>query len=468
MTIQRSMMRCFSEAAIRAFERPSRIRLFTRRCWLGIMAWAALWLGTTDSLGLPGGLNGSSADEPSGVFFALSVMFVASVLCGRLAQAIYLPPLFGMLLIGFTLRNIPEAASNSTIFVVQAGWSSALRNLALVVIMARAGMGLDLRNLRRLSWAVLRLSAIPNVLEAVTDACLAAWLFGMPWTWAFMLGFVISAVSPAVVVPSLLRLKEQHYGTAKGIPDLVLAAASFDDVLSISAFGICLGLAFSSRSPSSNGGLVYNILRAPLELGVGIGGGLFLGLLCWVLVPPVHKDTARGAEQRVSGTATGTVGTEVDMVEAPAASADRCLGDTQEGREGLLRLALILGMGILAIFGGKRIHFSGAGALAVIIMGLVANQGWGGVASTPVKAYLKHIWVLGAQPMLFVLIGSSVSLSFLDGEFVGCVLRLLPVSLVVLRWTASVHSPLLTPPLVAAPCCVRVIEDRIHRSGRCV
>jgi NhaP-type Na+/H+ or K+/H+ antiporter len=288
------------------------------------LLWLVLWLATTNQHGLPGG-----------VLFALVSLYALALLFGRLATCCRLPPLLGMLTIGFLMRILSDV-TRSTVFVVAPLWSSGLRSVALVVILTRAGLGLDLKNLRRLSWSVLRLACLPNLLEASMDACMAVVVFQMPWLWAFMLGFILSAVSPAVVVPSLLRLKEGKYGTKKGIPDLVLAAASFDDVLSISGFGICLGLSLSDGSS-----LAWDLLRAPVELIVGIVGGMFLGWVGWYVTPGTRN----------SGTAQHR-------------------GEEERKRDVLVRTALLLLMGCLVVFGGKKVHLTGAGALAVIVMGL--------------------------------------------------------------------------------------------------
>jgi NhaP-type Na+/H+ or K+/H+ antiporter len=111
-----------------------------------------------------------------------------------------------MLIAGFALRNIVEA-SGSKALILDTEWSSALKSIALVVILTRAGLGLKLDALKKLSAALLRLIFIPNLSEAVVDAAFAVAFFDMPWTFALALGFIISAVSPAVVVPSLLSLQ---------------------------------------------------------------------------------------------------------------------------------------------------------------------------------------------------------------------------------------------------------------------
>ncbi len=86
---------------------------------------------------------------------------------------------------------------------------------------------------------------MPCIAEACTVGIVAHFLLGFPWLWGFMLGFVLGAVTPAVIVPTLMSLQERGYGTAKGVPTLVIAAASADDVLAISAFGVLLGATFA-------------------------------------------------------------------------------------------------------------------------------------------------------------------------------------------------------------------------------
>ena len=94
---------------------------------------------------------------------------------------------------------------------------------------------------RKLSWGVVRLAFLPCLVEAVTAAVCAHLMLGFPLAWGFMLGFVLAAVSPAVVVPCMLSLQHKGLGVAQGIPTLVIAAASIDDVLAISGFGVVVG-----------------------------------------------------------------------------------------------------------------------------------------------------------------------------------------------------------------------------------
>ena len=200
-------------------------------------------------------LSIGAAAAPKGPVFALECVFVAGVLGGRLVALIAkktevpLPPLVGMLGAGIVLRNVPYLRTYIG-EAVDAGSSSALRTCALALILARAGLGLDAAALKRLRWAAARLAAVPCLVEAGVVALIASrpFVFDFPAGWACLLGFVVAAVSPAVVVPSLLALRDAGYGTATGIPTLVVAAAALDDVLSLAGFGICLPFAVSSAA----------------------------------------------------------------------------------------------------------------------------------------------------------------------------------------------------------------------------
>ena len=223
-------------------------------------------------------LSIGAAAAPKGPVFALECVFVAGVLGGRLVSLIAkktevpLPPLVGMLGAGILLRNVPYLR----IYIgeaVDAGSSSALRTCALALILARAGLGLDAAALKRLRWAAARLAAVPCLVEAGVVALIASrpFVFDFPAGWACLLGFVVAAVSPAVVVPSLLALRDAGYGTATGIPTLVVAAAALDDVLSLAGFGICLPFAVSSAArqgvlPSTAWAAA---VRAPVEIVAG-------------------------------------------------------------------------------------------------------------------------------------------------------------------------------------------------------
>uniref|UniRef100_A0A8C9XPY5 Cation/H+ exchanger transmembrane domain-containing protein n=1 Tax=Sander lucioperca TaxID=283035 RepID=A0A8C9XPY5_SANLU len=217
---------------------------------------------------------------PGGNLFGIVVLFICSVLGGKLVGMIQLPtlppfpPLLGMLLAGLLLRNVPYVTDA---VYIDTHWSAALRNIALSIILTRAGLGLDPTALRRLKAVCVRLAVGPCVLEASVVAVVSHFLLGLPWIWCFIQGFVLAAVSPAVVVPSMLLLQREGFGVEKGIPTLLLAAGSFDAILAITGFSTCLGVAFST------GSTWMNILKGLLEVVGGVVAGLILGLfLCCV------------------------------------------------------------------------------------------------------------------------------------------------------------------------------------------
>ncbi|CAJ1388305.1 unnamed protein product [Effrenium voratum] len=307
---------------------------------------------------------------PGGSHFALLALYLSASWGAKLTAPMKKwPPLLTMLLAGFGLRNLPFLGEHVG-SKVDPEVSSALRQAALALILTRAGLAMDLVALRRLLWVALRLAALPCLCEALVAAALAHLLLEFPAIWALMLGFVVAAISPAVVVPSLLALQEQGYGVSTGIPTMVVAAAPLDDVLAIAGFGICLGSAFESSWLS--------YARAPLELVLGLGSGL-LGAALVVLLTPEAAEKAEATETR---------------------------------------LLLLLGGALAAAFGLREAGFSGAAALAVLVLGAGCARGWG-PAAKPVAAVVAKLWTSVAQPLLFSLVGASVVAEALDSQTLG-------------------------------------------------
>nr|XP_034314454.1 sodium/hydrogen exchanger 9B2 [Crassostrea gigas] len=298
---------------------------------------------------------------PGGNLFSLLVLFAGAVAGGHVFSLIHLPPLLGMLIVGGLLSNIPGVK------VVGLGidpkWSASLRKIALTVILLRAGLGLDPVALRKLSLTVFRVALIPCLFEVAANAVAARILLEMPWDWAFMLGFALTAVSPAVVVPSLLTLSDAGYGLDKGIPTLVIAAATIDDVFNITGFGVLLGIVFSQ------GELALTIAKGPLEMLLGIVYGLVFGVFLWYF-PSKDNDNVS-----------------------------------------FYRTVTLLGFGLVAVFGSSMIDLSGAGPLGCLTVGLVAAFGWRKQRQAGEKDQVAMasgvLWML-FQPFLFGLIGAAV------------------------------------------------------------
>jgi NhaP-type Na+/H+ or K+/H+ antiporter len=322
---------------------------------------------------------------PGGHLFAIAFIFVLSAAAGILVTKIgmNLPPLLGMLCVGFAMRNLPHIGDRVGARV-DSGWSSAVRSLALTLILCRAGLSLDLAALQRLRFVVARLALLPGLSEASVIALLSSAWLEFPFEWALMLGFVVAAISPAVVIPSLLSLQNQGYGVKTGIPPLVIAAAALDDVFAIAGFGISLSFATGG---SEERWLDY--ARAPLELVLGIVIGIVGGFLLTLLVP-----------------------TEVDAIQ---------------GKQ--WRVWLLMGLAVTIFFSLKKADFSGASALAVLCLAASSAKGWGSANTKEVTTFLGNCWNQFAQPLLFGLVGAAISVEELEGRIVGYGLGMLACSI---------------------------------------
>lgn len=129
--------------------------------------------------------RGGLVDISDGHFFALILLLIFSSICGFIAKLVCLPPLFGMIIAGIILRNVPyiDFASH-----IEPAWSSTIRNIALVIILIRGGLSMKPKDLKRLKHAVLILGSVPCVLEGVVDGVIAILYLKMPWQWGLMLG----------------------------------------------------------------------------------------------------------------------------------------------------------------------------------------------------------------------------------------------------------------------------------------
>merc|ERR1712126_368592 len=383
-----------------------------------------------------------------GTVFALLVLILLALIGGYLVKllgdllshllgvTISLPPLLGMLVVGILLKNIPYNLGqfgrgdcfmdgiNET-FVdsihdldtersltledeeeekdVEASFftdchpryigheldpilSRGLRTLCLAVILLRAGLELDPVQLYKLSGMVVRATFLPCLVEAGAVALLSHYILGFPWTVGFMLGFVLAAVSPAVIIPCLMSLSGRGYGVAKGIPTLVIAACSADDVVAISGFGIFLGLTFSKGKP-----LWQLILHGPIEVIIGVSFGVFWGILAQWIPNKDHHHVA------------------------------------------FFRWLILFGGGLTALFGAHLIHYDGAGGLATIIMAFVAGmqwrkEGWGD--HNPVTKTFQRMWII-LQPVIFALIGTEIQIHKINLETLGYSILVLFIALVI-------------------------------------
>ena len=360
----------------------------------GVVAWwCASWLAIGPSM------------EPGGAVFAVYVLLFVAAFAGKVvARFPPMPPLLGQLVAGFVLRNVPgldEAVGEA----VDARCSSAMRTAALGVILVRAGLSLDVAAVYRLRWPASRLAFAPSTAEALTVALLAKPALDLPWTYCAVLGFLFAAISPAVVIPSLLNLQEKGYGVKAGVPALVVTAASVDVVYSIAGFGVCAGFLVTAR-----GGANAAAWKAPVQIAAGAALGYLAGTALGAITPP-DKDASDDTEEGM---------------KKGRGKAWEVTGETPGSRASWL-----LGISLLILFAGAEAEMTGGAALAVIVASAAAAREWGAVDAKACGSILNGLWNDLAQPLLFALIGAAVDVSRLSGDEVGAGIGLLAAGLCV-------------------------------------
>ncbi|RZC36988.1 mitochondrial sodium/hydrogen exchanger 9B2, partial [Asbolus verrucosus] len=307
---------------------------------------------------------------PGGHLFQLILLCICAHFGGWLMSLTTLPALIGMLFTGLLFQNvgfvdIDESFSHIT---------KELRQVALVIILIRAGLDLDPHALKRLKFTVIKLGLGPWVVEAGIVAVLCRFFLGLPWDYALLLSAIVAAVSPAVVVPCLFRLRSKGYGVAKGIPTLIIAVSGIDDAVSVAIFGIIKSIMFSNDS------LIFQILQGPISVLGGIGFGLLWGVIC-NYAPERH-----------------------DPFMVP------------------LRILLLLIGGMISVFGSELIGYGGAGPLGCVAAAFISlyfwsKQGWE-IEDNPAATAFEIFWMI-FEPILFSITGAQIKLNELDGNIVS-------------------------------------------------
>jgi NhaP-type Na+/H+ or K+/H+ antiporter len=195
---------------------------------------------------------------------------------GQIARRLNVPALVGMVLVGMLLG--PQIGNVISPDVLEA--ADALRTIAVMVILMKAGLGLDREKLAQQGTVALRLGFLPAACEAIAVAFAAIWLFQFDFPTGLLLGCIIGAESPAVIVPGMLRLKSLGWGVKKGIPDAILTGSALSDVLLLLVFSLLL--AFLSQGATTGitfpGGITLSSIQLlPVQIIVQIVLGVILG-----------------------------------------------------------------------------------------------------------------------------------------------------------------------------------------------
>ncbi|MEG0566177.1 MAG: cation:proton antiporter [Hungatella sp.] len=200
---------------------------------------------------------------------SLALVFLVGLAMASICSRLKLPRMIGMLVTGIVLGPYVLDLLDASIL----GISSELRQIALVIILIKAGLSLNIQDLKKVGRPAILMSFVPAVFEIAAFVLLAPKLLDVTPIEAAIMGAVLGAVSPAVVVPKMVHLMEQHYGTEKSIPQLILAGASLDDVFVIVLFG-----AFVSIAQGGSAG-VMDFANIPISIVLGIAMGAVTGFL---------------------------------------------------------------------------------------------------------------------------------------------------------------------------------------------
>lgn len=305
---------------------------------------------------------------------SLGLVLLLGMALGALAKRLGLPSLVGMLIAGMVLGPYALNLLSPTLMEI----SADLRQLALIIILTRAGLSLDVATLKRVGRPAVLMCFVPACFEIAGMVLLAPRLLGVSVLDAAIMGAVVGAVSPAVIVPRMIRLTEEGYGVEKGIPQLVLAGASVDDVFVIVLFTAFTGLA----SGTGTGISPATVISVPVSILTGIVAGLILG---WVLALFFRKVHMRDS----------------------------------------INVVILLSLAFLLVAAEDALEgiFPLSGLLAVMAAG-VGLQRWRGVVAQRLSLKFSKLWV-AAEVSLFVLVGAAVDLRYAVSAGVLAVLAVL-------------------------------------------
>lgn len=218
------------------------------------------------------------------MLLSISMILIVGMSMGWICKKCKVPSLIGMLATGVILGPYVFNLLDSSIL----GISAELRKIALIIILTRAGLGLDMSELKKIGRPAVLMCFVPASFELIGIIILASKLMGLTILEAAIMGAVLAAVSPAVVVPRMVKLMDEGYGTKEGIPQLILAGASVDDVYVIVLFSTFVGMM------QGEGVSVLKLINIPISILLGILIGLLLGFVLAYFFKKVHiRDTSK-------------------------------------------------------------------------------------------------------------------------------------------------------------------------------
>jgi solute carrier family 9B (sodium/hydrogen exchanger), member 1/2 len=291
------------------------------------------------------------------LFLSLMLILLGGGILGFLFKKINLPSLIGYLLAGIVFGYFHLLDNSIT------GISSQLREIALIIILIKAGLSLDIQELKKVGRPAILMSFIPACFEMCAIGLAGPAFLGISYVESFILGAVLGAVSPAVVVPRMVKMIEESRGTDKGIPQIIIAGSSMDDIVMIVFYT-------SFMTIESGDGLSFmTFLNVPISIVTGIAIGILVGFLFSLVFEKVHMRDS-------------------------------------------LKLTLVLGacFGLVFVEGFVSKWFGFSSLLAVITIGIVILARRKGQAER-LAAKCDRLWSV-AEVFLFVLVGASIKIDY--------------------------------------------------------
>ena len=308
------------------------------------------------------------------MLFSIALILLIGMFFGWVCKKVKLPSLLGMMLTGVLLGPYVLNMIDASILNI----SADLRKIALIIILTRAGLTLNIADLKKVGRPAVLMCFVPAVFEIIGMVVLAPRLFEVSVLEAAIMGSVVAAVSPAVIVPKMIKLIDEGYGTGKSIPQLILAGASVDDVFVIVLFTAFTGLA------QGNDISVMSFVNIPITICLGIAIGLLLGYLLAKFFAKVHmRDT--------------------------------------------VKVMIILSISFLLVTAED--HMTGvitfSALIAIMFIG-IAMQKHRKVVTERLSLKFNKLWVC-AEVLLFVLVGATVDLHYVTSAAVPAILLIFGV-----------------------------------------
>ena len=302
------------------------------------------------------------------MLLSLAIIFLVGLSAAAIFNALKLPRIIGMLLTGIVVGPYVLDLLDPSIL----GISSELRQIALIIILIKAGLSLNLSDLKKVGRPAVLMSFLPACFEIIGYVCFAPMFFGIDLIEAAVMGAVLSAVSPAVVVPRMVKLIEDKRGTDKSIPQMILAGASCDDIFVIVLFSAFLTMA-------QGGDLnIISLANIPVSIILGLLFGTAAGFVLFALFETAYKHAH-------------TIGNSTKVV--------------------ILLASAFLLMSVETLV---KSYFAMSGLLAVVAMACVIKIKADSTVSVSLSEKFGKLWI-AAELILFVLVGAAVDIRYALG-----------------------------------------------------